>query len=141
VRVLWLPDDIAASELPKSLRGLHFDYSEDDHHPVFHVQVDDRAITPEVLGHAYACDAERVETPRVPTAPMDLCATVYMILHDHFSWAVVQGWSEECLRAVEGMPRLPCVGWAERIDKQGPMDCSWWYPQHQRGYAGRGAEG
>jgi hypothetical protein len=136
VRVLWL-EDVAADKTPRSLRGLHFDYAEDDHHPVFHVQVDDRVLPPEFIGVEYESDAQRIETPRIPTAPMDLCAAVYMILHDHFSPLVLQGWSTDAQRAIDGLPRLPCKPISDRVKERGYLDCIWWYPNHQKGYRGK----
>jgi hypothetical protein len=136
VRVLWL-EDVAADKRPRAVRGMHFDYAEDDHHPVFHVQVDDRVLPPEFVGVEYESDAKRVETPRIPTAPMDLCATVYMILHDHFSPVVLQGWNADAQRAIAGMPRLPCKPISDRVKERGYLDCLWWYPNHQRGYQGQ----
>ena len=138
VRVLWIEDDVAADKTPKALRGLHFDYAEDDHHPVFHVQVDDHVLKPEGVDVEYNVDVKRHETPRIPTAPMDLCGTVYMILHDHFSSAVLQGWGEECLQAIESMPKLPCKPISDKVKERGRLDCAWWYPQHQHGYPGSG---
>ena len=136
VRVLWL-EDVAADKKPRSLRGLHFDYAEDDHHPVFHVQVDDRVLSPEFIGVEYECAARRIETPRIPTAPMDLAATVYMILHDHFSSLVIQGWSPDAQRAIDGIPRLQCDAISSRVKERGYLDCAWWYPNHKRGYQGK----
>jgi hypothetical protein len=136
VRVLWL-EEVAADKKPRSVRGLHFDYAEDDHHPIFHVQVDDRVLTPAFIGVDYECDATRVETPRIPTAPIDLCAAVYMILHDHFSPLILQGWSVDTQRAIAGIPRLPCKPITDRVKEHSVLDCVWWYPNHQKGYQGQ----
>lgn len=136
VRVLWFPQDVTGDAAQKSLLGIHFDLASDDHHPVFHAQIDDAAIAPSVAGE-YFKSGKKFETPRIPTAPMDLCGTVYMLLHDHFADTVMAGWTPECARAVEGMPRLPCAPIIERLKEQARLDCAHWYPQHRAGYTGR----
>ena len=129
VRVLWLSTDAGRDVRPKALRGLHFDYEESkDHHPVFHAQVNEGVIE--------SVDCERAPgpgmgTPRIPTAPMDLCGAIYMLLHDHYSSEVKQGWPENCRDVVGGLPRLPSTAFQEHVGDS-LMDCVWWYPKHRR---------
>jgi hypothetical protein len=93
--------------------GFHFDLDLNRHHPIFHVQLDDR-------------EHGRFDAPRIPTAPIDLCGAIYMILHDHFSSKVRGGWPEAIKVAVNALPRLPTRVFRAPAGQQ--MSCTQWYP-------------
>jgi hypothetical protein len=110
------------------LSGMHFDFVEQDHHPVFHAQLDDRSLTAEEIKRAVSEPRPRCDTPRIPSGPMDVCGVIYMLLHDHFMDTVVGGWPAELAAQVKALPRL----WHQAADERlgGGIDCSWWYPRH-----------
>lgn len=79
--------------------GMHYDFDRipDDNHPIFHVQYDPRSIDIELLERHYhlpkqgRLDDRYPQSPRVPTAPIDVGGAVHMILRqcmsqDEFDW-------------------------------------------------------
>ena len=93
-----------------TLRRMHFDYHEGANHPLFHVQISDRV-------------GARVDTPRIPTAPMHFCNVVFMLLHDHFPYAIPEGWPAELSPHVLCGFRVPIAN-----PRLGTLDCVDWYP-------------
>jgi hypothetical protein len=79
-------------------QGLHFDFERDpdDNHPVFHVQYDPRSIETDILEKNYNLprlgrfDDSYPQSPRVPTAPIDVGGAIHMILRqcleDELNW-------------------------------------------------------
>lgn len=118
----------------RAYHGIHLDLSPPNvrHHPLFHVQVSVGCIPGESIGRRYlptADDQHRCDSPRIPTAPLDLAGLVYVILHDHVPAAVVKGWPPELRTAVTKLPRLPLESFAAYLRAGASMECPWWY-QH-----------
>jgi hypothetical protein len=111
--------------------GLHFDLSgEDQHdHPVYHAQIDTSCIPPDAVSRRYDGTQRSILSryPRIPTAPMDLAAVVYLILRDHLPSRVRNGWPGELRGAAYALPHLPSDHFQEHLKPQHKVECLWWY--------------
>lgn len=111
--------------------GLHFDLSGEDQydHPLYHAQFDTSCIVPRAVDNRYDGTQHGIHSsyPRIPTAPMDLGAIVYLILRDHLPKRVRNGWPKKLRKAAYALPHLPSNHFQVHLRPQRKIDSLWWY--------------
>lgn len=115
-------------------RAYHFDYRNDprEDHPIFHVHYDPMSINLVELQQLYHIknttqirdDSISQNFPRLPSAPMDLSAIVYMIITEHQE---VEPWPKELHRPVRRLPKFDENSFAPKPQNGRLMWPEWWY--------------
>ena len=118
-------------------KGFHFDMNgqnqntvDDYDHPMFHAHYDIRCISPEDLSRPFYKHIDKkewIDSPRIPTAPLDLTGVIFYILRDHLPDSVIKGWPNDMSKIIKDLPRIP-VGCLNNLIQQGvPFDSTHWY--------------
>lgn len=117
----------------KARQGVHFDFKElpDGNHPVFHAQFDPSCIdTSAIEEYQLQVGGKSAPSfPRVPSAPIDVAAVTYMILHDHKPNLLDEdeGWPSETHAALRKLPQFPSACFDPKPQGGNGMLCDWWY--------------
>jgi hypothetical protein len=117
------------------IAGLHFDLSFDlttvfqKAHPMYHAQLDFGCISDQAIGRPCHTGHRQIHTkfPRIPTAPLDLPAVMFLVLNDHFPEIVVDGWPAGLRSAVEKLPQLPDWPVSQELRRRKRIDVDSWY--------------
>lgn len=115
--------------------GVHFDLAFNPDttfkpaHPIYHAQYQSDCIPPSATGRRYLENQPilRAAIPRIPTPPMDFGSVVYVILQDHFSEIVKEGWPPTVLPFVMDLPRLPTEAFTQSFVAKRDFNSTWWY--------------
>lgn len=117
-----------SSYLGDVYKGFHFDMNgqnqntvDDYDHPMFHAHYDISCINPKDISRPFYKKVDRkewIDSPRIPTAPLDLTGVIFYILRDHLPDAVVKGWPDDMSKVIKDLPRIP-VGCLNNLIQQG----------------------
>lgn len=121
----------------KIYSGVHFDLNDQNQntsdeydHAIFHANFDLKCIDPrERLGRVNYEEPAigRIDSPRIPTAPMDISAVVFSLLRDHMPETVVKGWPENMLEVLNDLPHLPKGTLNDCLKPEAHSNCYCWY--------------
>ncbi len=115
-------------------QGVHFDFEESpkDNHPVFHAQFDPACIKGTETDYADRLeipDFQAPDFPRIPSAPIDVVAATYILLHDHAPGILEEdmGWPSDTHSPLQKLPRFPEDCFHPEPQDGNGMVCDWWY--------------
>ncbi|ELZ81778.1 hypothetical protein C453_17219 [Haloferax elongans ATCC BAA-1513] len=112
--------------------GYHFDFEfpPDDGHPIFHVQYDPESIELDVLEQQYAIqneeivDIEVLDSPRIPSAPVDVGGLTYMLTKE---LPEEVEWPGKLAGELEKLPKYPDECYEPEPQSNQCMLPEWWY--------------
>ena len=124
------------------LSGFHFDLVNQEKqsldwydHPIYHANFDMKCIDLHFLkreGYTLPEWSNRIDYPRIPTAPIDLAGAIFLLLRDHLPELVEKGWPAKIGNNANKLPHYP-NGVLRRNTRNGQvLDYLSWYNLNSR---------